>query len=119
MKEDPYQEMQFPNASKPARAFIVVACGLFAILFLATVVVRRWNHPLPNSLMSWVVEITVDSVILAWFYAMVNFCIWAIIFTPRAEQLLVERLKRVVVWGIALIIVAGVLLLVVHNRLVG
>lgn len=110
MTEDQYPEMQFPDASIFARAFAVVMCGLVGLIFLASIGIRKWKRPLPDSLVGWIVDITVDSVILASFYAMVNFCIWAIIFTPRAEYLLVKRLTRVFYWGIALVTVVIVVL---------
>lgn len=98
MTKDPYPEVQFPDASKSARAFAVVVSGLGGIIMLAAIVVRKWKQPWPDSLISWIVAITVDSVIMASFYAMVNVCIWAIVFTPRAEYLLIKRLTRMVVW---------------------
>ncbi|MEP3481077.1 MAG: hypothetical protein ABJZ55_17650 [Fuerstiella sp.] len=110
MIEDPYPEMQFPQASKFARGFAVVVGGLTAIILFAICVIRKWKNPLPVSLVGWVVEITVDSVILASCYAMTSLCVWAVVFTPRAEYLFVQRLTRLAVWAIAMIVLVVVLL---------
>lgn len=112
-------EIRFSALSKPKRIFITIVCGVAAMVFFATVIARRLNRPVPKSFVAWVGELGVDSIAMAMCYTMVSVCLCAVYGTPAAERLLVKRLKRVAFFGIALVISAVVLLLIVNHRLNG